>query len=123
MLYRSLGVALRTCLSDQGDQTSRRCRICCTGGPAPGRSASSAPIYVDLLPPCNAGCPAGENIQSGQSRILRCVDPRHARSASQSARIFTTSTENRIVSGSFGLSALSGPGTQVQMTRTTAGRC
>jgi NADPH-dependent glutamate synthase beta subunit-like oxidoreductase len=22
------------------------------------------PIYVDLLPPCNAGCPAGENIQA-----------------------------------------------------------
>jgi formate dehydrogenase (NADP+) beta subunit len=22
------------------------------------------PVYVDLLPPCNAGCPAGENIQS-----------------------------------------------------------
>jgi len=22
------------------------------------------PIYVDLLPPCNAACPAGENIQS-----------------------------------------------------------
>ena len=23
------------------------------------------PVYVDLLPPCNAGCPAGENIQPG----------------------------------------------------------
>jgi dihydroprymidine dehydrogenase-like protein len=22
------------------------------------------PAYVDLLPPCNAGCPAGENIQA-----------------------------------------------------------
>src|SRR5450631_2562544 len=22
------------------------------------------PLYVDLLPPCNAGCPAGENIQA-----------------------------------------------------------
>jgi NADPH-dependent glutamate synthase beta subunit-like oxidoreductase len=21
-------------------------------------------VYVDLLPPCNAGCPAGENIQA-----------------------------------------------------------
>ena len=21
------------------------------------------PIYLDMLPPCNAGCPAGENIQ------------------------------------------------------------
>ena len=22
------------------------------------------PVYVDLLPPCNSGCPAGENIQA-----------------------------------------------------------
>src|SRR5579863_10158692 len=22
------------------------------------------PVYIDLLPPCNAGCPAGENIQA-----------------------------------------------------------
>jgi hypothetical protein len=34
-----------------------------------GRSRSGPvrerrPVYVDLLPPCNAGCPAGENIQS-----------------------------------------------------------
>ncbi len=29
-------------------------------GPARGRR----PLYVDLLPPCNAGCPAGENIQA-----------------------------------------------------------
>ncbi len=34
-----------------------------------GRSRSGPvrerrPIYVDLLPPCNAGCPAGENIQA-----------------------------------------------------------
>jgi hypothetical protein len=33
-----------------------------------GRSRSGPvrdrrPVYVDLLPPCNAGCPAGENIQ------------------------------------------------------------
>ena len=33
-----------------------------------GRSRTGAvrterPVYVDLLPPCNAGCPAGENIQ------------------------------------------------------------
>jgi hypothetical protein len=28
-----------------------------------GRSrADRRPVYVDLLPPCNAGCPAGENI-------------------------------------------------------------
>ncbi len=29
-------------------------------GPVRDRS----PVYVDLLPPCNAGCPAGENIQA-----------------------------------------------------------
>src|SRR5690349_8309145 len=29
------------------------------GGPARTRR----PVYLDLLPPCNAGCPAGENIQ------------------------------------------------------------
>jgi NADPH-dependent glutamate synthase beta subunit-like oxidoreductase len=26
-------------------------------------------VYVDLLPPCNAGCPAGENIQAWLSQI------------------------------------------------------
>jgi NADPH-dependent glutamate synthase beta subunit-like oxidoreductase len=36
---------------------------------AHGRSRSGPvrdrrPVYVDLLPPCNAGCPAGENIQA-----------------------------------------------------------
>lgn len=29
-----------------------------------GPVRSQRPIYVDLLPPCNAACPAGENIQS-----------------------------------------------------------
>ncbi|MEV4351458.1 NAD(P)-binding protein [Actinoplanes sp. NPDC049596] len=29
------------------------------GGPA----RTHRPVYLDLLPPCNAGCPAGENIQ------------------------------------------------------------
>ncbi|WP_414654984.1 NAD(P)-binding protein [Intrasporangium sp.] len=29
-----------------------------------GPVRSQRPIYVDLLPPCNAGCPAGENIQA-----------------------------------------------------------
>jgi NADPH-dependent glutamate synthase beta subunit-like oxidoreductase len=27
------------------------------------------PVYVDLLPPCNAGCPAGENIQAWLSHM------------------------------------------------------
>ena len=29
-----------------------------------GPARERRPIYVDLLPPCNAGCPAGENIQA-----------------------------------------------------------
>ena len=28
-----------------------------------GPQRAQRPVYVDLLPPCNAGCPAGENIQ------------------------------------------------------------
>ena len=27
------------------------------------------PMYVDLLPPCNAGCPAGENIQGWMAHV------------------------------------------------------
>ncbi len=27
------------------------------------------PVYLDLLPPCNAGCPAGENIQAWLAEI------------------------------------------------------
>jgi NADPH-dependent glutamate synthase beta subunit-like oxidoreductase len=29
-----------------------------------GPVRTSRPVYLDLLPPCNAGCPAGENIQA-----------------------------------------------------------
>ncbi len=31
---------------------------------ATGPVRDRRPVYVDLLPPCNAGCPAGENIQA-----------------------------------------------------------
>lgn len=31
--------------------------------PIAGPTRERRPVYVDLLPPCNAGCPAGENIQ------------------------------------------------------------
>jgi NADPH-dependent glutamate synthase beta subunit-like oxidoreductase len=39
-----------------------------------GRSRSGAvraerPVYVDLLPPCNSACPAGENIQAWLERV------------------------------------------------------
>ena len=29
-----------------------------------GPVRTERPVYVDLLPPCNAACPAGENIQA-----------------------------------------------------------
>jgi hypothetical protein len=29
-----------------------------------GPARTRRPVYVDLLPPCNAACPAGENIQA-----------------------------------------------------------
>lgn len=32
--------------------------------PGTGPVRRRRPVYVDLLPPCNAGCPAGENIQA-----------------------------------------------------------
>jgi hypothetical protein len=32
--------------------------------PRAGAERTRRPRYVDLLPPCNAGCPAGENIQA-----------------------------------------------------------
>ena len=35
------------------------------GGPVRERR----PVYVDLLPPCNAGCPAGENIQAWLAHV------------------------------------------------------
>jgi NADPH-dependent glutamate synthase beta subunit-like oxidoreductase len=44
-----------------------------------GRSRSGPvrdrrPVYVDLLPPCNAGCPAGENIQGW---LAQAMEGRH----------------------------------------------
>jgi NADPH-dependent glutamate synthase beta subunit-like oxidoreductase len=34
------------------------------GSPAAGPVRTRRPVYVDLLPPCNHACPAGENIQA-----------------------------------------------------------
>jgi NADPH-dependent glutamate synthase beta subunit-like oxidoreductase len=39
-----------------------------------GPLRSRRPLYVDLLPPCNAGCPAGENIQAW---LAHARDGRH----------------------------------------------
>ncbi len=42
-----------------------------------GPVRSLRPVYVDLLPPCNAGCPAGENIQAWLA-LVRGGDPESA---------------------------------------------
>jgi NADPH-dependent glutamate synthase beta subunit-like oxidoreductase len=34
-----------------------------------GPERDRRPLYVDLLPPCNAGCPAGENIQAWLAHV------------------------------------------------------
>ena len=34
-----------------------------------GPVRSERPVYVDLLPPCNAACPAGENIQEWLAQV------------------------------------------------------
>ena len=34
-----------------------------------GPVRTQRPVYVDLLPPCNAGCPAGENIQAWLAHV------------------------------------------------------
>jgi NADPH-dependent glutamate synthase beta subunit-like oxidoreductase len=34
-----------------------------------GAVREERPVYVDLLPPCNAGCPAGENIQAWLAHV------------------------------------------------------
>jgi NADPH-dependent glutamate synthase beta subunit-like oxidoreductase len=44
------------------------------GHPRSGPVRERRPVYVDLLPPCNAGCPAGENIQAWLSHAK---DGRH----------------------------------------------
>ncbi len=37
--------------------------------PRSGPVRTRRPVYLDLLPPCNAGCPAGENIQAWLAEI------------------------------------------------------
>ena len=38
-------------------------------GAEAGPVRTRRPVYVDLLPPCNAGCPAGENIQAWLAHV------------------------------------------------------
>ena len=33
-------------------------------GKGTGAVRTERPVYVDLLPPCNNACPAGENVQA-----------------------------------------------------------
>ncbi len=40
-----------------------------TGISRAGPARTRRPVYVDLLPPCNAGCPAGENIQAWLAHV------------------------------------------------------
>lgn len=48
-------------VKDKQDLTVRPDLANTSGRVAPVRSRR--PVYLDMLPPCNAGCPAGENIQ------------------------------------------------------------
>ena len=48
-------------MTERDDVTGLPNLLTSTGRVAPVRSRR--PIYLDMLPPCNAGCPAGENIQ------------------------------------------------------------
>jgi NADPH-dependent glutamate synthase beta subunit-like oxidoreductase len=42
--------------------------------PSAGPQRTQRPVYLDLLPPCNAACPAGENIQAWLAHL---IDGRH----------------------------------------------
>lgn len=42
-----------------------------------GPTRSRRPVYLDMLPPCNAGCPAGENIQEWL-RLIKVGEPERA---------------------------------------------
>ena len=42
--------------------------LAATGSTA-GPMREQRPVYVDLLPPCNVACPAGENIQAWLAHV------------------------------------------------------
>src|ERR1700761_3138001 len=42
-----------------------------------GPARTERPVYVDLLPPCNAGCPAGEDIQGWMAHV-KASEPEQA---------------------------------------------
>ncbi len=61
--------------SERHDITSLPNLATASGRVAPVRSRK--PIYLDMLPPCNAGCPAGENIQEWL-RLIKAGDDESA---------------------------------------------
>lgn len=61
--------------ADRRDMTVRPDLGSGTGRVAPVRSRK--PVYLDMLPPCNAGCPAGENIQEWL-RLIKAGDAESA---------------------------------------------
>lgn len=60
---------------DRQDLTHRPDLATTTGRVAPVRARR--PVYLDMLPPCNAGCPAGENIQEWL-RLIKAHDEERA---------------------------------------------
>jgi NADPH-dependent glutamate synthase beta subunit-like oxidoreductase len=50
-------------MNDQGGDVTRLPDLL-HGTARAGAIRTRRPVYLDLLPPCNAGCPAGENIQA-----------------------------------------------------------
>jgi len=62
-----------------------------------GPTRTRRPIYVDLLPPCNNACPAGENIQEwlALAQAMRCcfakIPSRPSTGASAITRVKATS--------------------------------
>jgi NADPH-dependent glutamate synthase beta subunit-like oxidoreductase len=61
-------------IGDAGEMTALRPDITPLPDLLHGHSRSGPvrerrPVYVDLLPPCNAGCPAGENIQAWLAHV------------------------------------------------------
>ncbi len=61
--------------SERHDITSLPNLATASGRVAPVRSRK--PVYLDMLPPCNAGCPAGENIQEWL-RLIKAGDDESA---------------------------------------------
>ena len=51
-------------MSPRVDMTRRR---------AAGPVRNAHPVYVDLLPPCNNACPAGEDIQGWLSLFMTSI--------------------------------------------------